>query len=171
MSKELNIKERKRSLTKLLAGLFCFAGCVFLCLSFISFNYLDPSINRATDSLVHNLAGSYGAIAADLFYQVFGLASMLVPFTLFIWSIILLKSLSIRLFLLRILVLLVSITFLAAILASFEESENWMYTTYGGVVGYRLSSDLMRYLKEDYIYFATVISIFSLLFASALDGE
>jgi len=171
MNRDLNSKEKKRSLVRLIAAVLCFAASIFLCLSFYSFDYLDPSLNRATDRSVHNLGGSYGAILTDLLYQLFGLASIIIPLVLMIWSLILLNSLSLRFLPLRLVSLLTSVASFAAILAYFEESENWVYTTYGGVVGYKISDFTMRFIQSDYLYFAIVICIFSFLFASALDAK
>lgn len=163
--------ERKFSLAKFIAAIMLIAAFAFLTLSFYSFDYLDPSLNRATDRPIHNFAGQYGAIAADLLYQIFGLASYLLPFIWLVWSMILLNYSGIKFFLLRVVSLLIAVSCFAAILAYFVETEEWLYTSYGGVVGFKLSRLTMNYVEGDYIYFAIIITSFSLLYASGLDAK
>lgn len=63
-----------------LLGLFWLAAGVFLLLALVSFNGNDPSINNAShSSATHNLAGVVGAYLADLLFQGFGLAALLLP--------------------------------------------------------------------------------------------
>jgi S-DNA-T family DNA segregation ATPase FtsK/SpoIIIE len=64
--------------------LFLAAGILVL-LSFASFHPSDPSWNTATSSsqVAENLIGTYGAFAADLFLQAFGLAAFAFPVLMF----------------------------------------------------------------------------------------
>ncbi|MEQ9519305.1 MAG: DNA translocase FtsK 4TM domain-containing protein [Parvibaculum sp.] len=67
-------------------GLALIGGGLLLALAFASWSATDPSLNHATGNLVSNWLGPNGAIAADLFYQVLGLASFaLIPWSL-IWG-------------------------------------------------------------------------------------
>ena len=60
---------------------------IFLSLSFLSYNPQDPSLNSFGLSLkVTNYCGFVGASLADLFYQLFGLASWLFIFGAFLLS-------------------------------------------------------------------------------------
>jgi S-DNA-T family DNA segregation ATPase FtsK/SpoIIIE len=161
----------KNSLINILAILFCASSCIFLAAALIGFDYLDPSINRATNQLAQNFAGKYGAITADLFYQFFGLASYLIVFYLTCWTIILMSQNPIRFVNIRILSWVISMVFLATILANIQESNEWMFTSYGGVVGYKTRNLLIKHLASDYIYLSTIIFSYSFLFSTALNWQ
>lgn len=83
MSKEQTGKQaatfRERFQRELL-GLFWLATGLFLALALVSFQAGDPSLNnvsRAGD--VHNLGGFVGSCLADLLFQGFGFAALLLP--------------------------------------------------------------------------------------------
>jgi S-DNA-T family DNA segregation ATPase FtsK/SpoIIIE len=63
-----------------LLGLFWLAAGLFLLLALVSFHSGDPSFNNAADgSGIRNLAGVIGSYLADLLYQGFGVAALLLP--------------------------------------------------------------------------------------------
>ncbi|MEE4350462.1 MAG: DNA translocase FtsK 4TM domain-containing protein [Pacificimonas sp.] len=63
------------------AGVLLVAFALFLLLALVSYDPLDPSLNRSTISAPTNWMGGAGAVFADLLYQLFGYASyLLLPF-------------------------------------------------------------------------------------------
>jgi S-DNA-T family DNA segregation ATPase FtsK/SpoIIIE len=58
------------------AGGIVFAGCAAFLLSLASYSAEDASLNNATGTAFHNLLGGFGATAADLLLQTFGLAAL-----------------------------------------------------------------------------------------------
>ncbi|MEW6437406.1 MAG: DNA translocase FtsK 4TM domain-containing protein [Pseudomonadota bacterium] len=67
-------------------GLTLIAGTGALALALLTWSVRDPSLNHATDGPIHNLLGTPGAIAADLFMQMLGLASLALLAPLAIWG-------------------------------------------------------------------------------------
>ena len=65
-------------------GLLAIAG--LLALSFASWSGTDPSWNHATNATVQNWMGNRGAITADLAYQIFGLAGLLLVPLAALWG-------------------------------------------------------------------------------------
>ena len=59
---------------------------LFVCLSLISYDHADPSLNRETIESVHNMMGYTGAVWADILLQVLGLGAVLLPVCLFSWA-------------------------------------------------------------------------------------
>ena len=57
-------------------GLTLITGTGALALALLTWSVRDPSLNHATDGPVRNLLGAPGAITADLFMQMLGLASL-----------------------------------------------------------------------------------------------
>jgi len=82
MSKEQTIKSavtfKERFMQELL-GVFWLAAGIFLLLALVSFNAGDPSFNASRSAGTHNLAGVVGSYLADLLFQGFGLAALLLP--------------------------------------------------------------------------------------------
>ena len=58
------------------AGLVLFLGAVAGLLALASYNSADGSINNATGAAPTNLLGGFGATAADLLLQTFGIAAL-----------------------------------------------------------------------------------------------
>jgi len=58
------------------AGLVLFLGCVAALIALASYNSADGSLNNATGAAPQNLLGGFGATAADLLLQTFGIASL-----------------------------------------------------------------------------------------------
>ncbi|BCG49106.1 DNA translocase FtsK [Citrifermentans bremense] len=75
--------EKKEKVTKEMKGMaFAVAG-IFLSVALASFNGEDLSFNSVSTSMqTHNLGGRFGAQLADIFLQLFGLASYIFPCTL-----------------------------------------------------------------------------------------
>ncbi|MBP1752182.1 MAG: FtsK/SpoIIIE protein [Geobacteraceae bacterium] len=72
--------ERKDILKKEVKGILLGALGLFLLIAILSFNSGDLSFNTYTsENGVHNLGGKFGANAADLLMQIFGMASYAIP--------------------------------------------------------------------------------------------
>ena len=77
------LTEKKDMVTKEMKGMALGAAGIFLVVALVSFNGQDLSFNSvSTAPETHNLAGRFGAELAELFLQLFGLASYLIPCTL-----------------------------------------------------------------------------------------
>ncbi|MDB5534011.1 MAG: cell division protein FtsK, partial [Hyphomicrobiales bacterium] len=119
-----------------LAGLLvlALAGCFTLAL--VSWSALDPSLNYATDAHVRNLLGTPGAIVADLFMQLFGLATIAFLPPLVAWSLALLSKRRLDRIAFRILCMLAGVLCAATLISLFPSSSSWpLPTGLGGVVG------------------------------------
>ncbi|HEX6010842.1 MAG TPA: DNA translocase FtsK 4TM domain-containing protein, partial [Geminicoccaceae bacterium] len=71
------LRARLRGAFGRLAGVAVVAAALGLAVALIGFDWHDPSFNQATAQAVRNPVGPVGAYAADLLYQLFGLASWL----------------------------------------------------------------------------------------------
>jgi S-DNA-T family DNA segregation ATPase FtsK/SpoIIIE len=82
MSKEQTVKPavtfKERFMQELL-GVFWLAAGIFLLLALVSFNAGDTSFNASRSGGTHNLAGVVGSYLADLLFQGFGFAALLLP--------------------------------------------------------------------------------------------
>jgi S-DNA-T family DNA segregation ATPase FtsK/SpoIIIE len=119
-----------------LAGLLvlALAGCFTLAL--VSWSALDPSLNYATDARVHNLLGRPGAIVADLFMQLFGLATIAFLPPLVAWALALLSKRRLDRIAFRIFCMLAGVLCAATLISLFPSSGSWpLPTGLGGVVG------------------------------------
>jgi DNA segregation ATPase FtsK/SpoIIIE, S-DNA-T family len=67
-------------------GATLITGTAALALALLTWSVRDPSLNHATDAPIHNLLGAPGAITADLFMQMLGLASLAFTAPLAIWG-------------------------------------------------------------------------------------
>ena len=75
--------EKKEKVTKEMKGMAFAAAGIFLGVALASFNGEDLSFNSVSTAMeTHNLGGRFGAQLADVFLQLFGLASYLIPGTL-----------------------------------------------------------------------------------------
>ena len=73
-------RSRREHLKKEISALFWAAIGAYLCICLLSFNNGDPSFNNNLHpEIIRNLGGPIGAHLADLLYQLFGLASLLLP--------------------------------------------------------------------------------------------
>lgn len=75
--------EKKEKVTKEMKGMALGVVGIFLGVALVSFNGEDLSFNSVSTAIeTHNLGGRFGAQLADVFLQLFGLASYLIPCTL-----------------------------------------------------------------------------------------
>jgi len=119
-----------------LAGLavLALAGCFTLAL--VSWSALDPSLNYASDARVHNLLGKPGAIVADLFMQLFGLATIAFLPPMVAWALALLSKRRLDRVAFRILCMLAGVLCAATVISLLPSSGRWpLPTGLGGVIG------------------------------------
>ena len=69
----------KERFMKELLGVFWLAAGIFLLLALVSFHAGDTSFNASRSGGTHNLAGVVGSYLADLLFQGFGFAALLLP--------------------------------------------------------------------------------------------
>jgi S-DNA-T family DNA segregation ATPase FtsK/SpoIIIE len=72
---------------KRIFGLISLLMGVFVVIAIFSYNQADPSFNKACDTNVTNLAGTYGAYIADPLLQLLGLSSYVLAIILIFWGI------------------------------------------------------------------------------------
>src|ERR1700761_520008 len=87
------LAEARRALARLAreaalrgAGLLLLAAALAALLALIRFNSADASFNNANGREVSNLLGPFGATAADLLLQNFGLAALAALAPLMVWG-------------------------------------------------------------------------------------
>ncbi|MCP5412431.1 MAG: DNA translocase FtsK 4TM domain-containing protein [Alphaproteobacteria bacterium] len=68
------------------AGLLLILLALAALVALATYSSQDPSLNNATLRPAENLMGPYGAVAADLLLQIFGLASLAFLAPLFVWG-------------------------------------------------------------------------------------
>jgi len=68
-------------------GLGIIVAGVFLLISFVSFSPDDPNFIFPDNTVIKNLLGFQGSFTSDLFFQSFGVISLLIPFSLIICGI------------------------------------------------------------------------------------
>lgn len=125
-----------RTPMKILLGTALGLFCVFLFLSFVSYNPADPSLNRSTAAEATNWGGYFGAIIADLGMQSLGLASMLLVFIPLTWAFKITRGYSISYLWLRFTLLLLSLVTVSSILALLDPPLSWPVSSgFGGAIG------------------------------------
>ena len=145
-------KRKKRLRTSEIIGIFLFFLAIFLFISLISYDSKDPSWASATpsDQKISNYAGKAGASLSEVFLQLLGFISFLLPFAFVYlgYQTFLLKE-NKRLFLKTggafLLVLILS-----ALSYMIFQSVSWRETEIlaGGMIGELFSSFLTRYFNR-----------------------
>lgn len=120
-------------------GLLAVAG--LLALSFASWSGTDPSWNHATNATVQNWMGNKGAITADLAYQIFGLAALLLVPLAAIWGWRLLTHMPPDRARLRLFAGGASLAVLACMASLLPVTDGWpLMTGFGGLIGDSLAA-------------------------------
>jgi S-DNA-T family DNA segregation ATPase FtsK/SpoIIIE len=147
-----------------LLGVGCLVSAVFLLLSVVTYNQLDPSFGTVTNStVIFNRMGAVGAYVADLAIELFGVVSFsLVPLiALAGFNLLGFGSAGHGIYS-RIVALVVFILSSCTILSKLFHNKNcWGYETWGGAVGY-----YMNYLTLPIPGRILSVLCFSLLLAS-----
>lgn len=131
-----------RSLKAAVLGLPLIVIAIFLCIAVLSYNKLDPSLNRSTNIEVQNAAGTYGAFIADPMLQSLGFANLI--------PIVFLSITGLRVFMgkrnsplsLRIAAILFATLMLAVLLAYFDDGNSYAINGLGGYIGFFLKSEI-----------------------------
>jgi S-DNA-T family DNA segregation ATPase FtsK/SpoIIIE len=141
--------EKSEKLKKELKGMGIGVLGVFLMMALVTFNANDLSFNSySTETGVHNIGGRLGAEVADLFLQVFGIASYLVPcsFLYFAYRLLRFKEFNWRYYKgIAYFGLLLSLSALFAFNLEFTTFFGQRVPT-GGFVGFKTAELLRRYL-------------------------
>jgi len=122
----------------LLAAFYCLAA-VFLAIALVSFHPLDPSLNRATDGEVHNLAGIYGSYIADPMLQFLGLANIFLVIIPLGWGIQKFYDRQISWPLVSFVSYLACIASAALLFDVVKTPESWHFSSLGGHLGHELN--------------------------------
>ena len=134
-----SVREFLRRRAAELAGALLLAGAMSTTFALATWSIRDPSLNHATSGPIHNLLGGAGAVVADVFMQVIGLASivMLIPVALWGWRLIAHRRLERAR--LRIMLWLIGVAAAAALASLLPVTDRWpLPTGLGGVLGDKL---------------------------------
>ncbi len=139
---------------------------VFLLISILTYNNLDPSFNTATKTdIIFNQMGVCGAYFSDLFIQMFGIISFCIVFIIgkIGYNIFKLKK-SIYNFYLKIIMFIIFVMSSCALVSKLFNGTNfWDYETWGGTIGYYINN-LTIYLSYKFlIFFYLICSILSII--------
>jgi S-DNA-T family DNA segregation ATPase FtsK/SpoIIIE len=141
--------EKQEKLKKELKGMGIGVLGIFLLMALVSFNANDLSFNSySSETGVRNIGGRLGAEVADLFLQVFGIASYLIPcsFLYFAYRLLRFKEFNWRYYKgIAYLGLLLSLSALFAFNLEFTVFFGQRVPT-GGFVGFKTAELLRRYL-------------------------
>ena len=119
-----------------ITGLTLVAGTGALALALLTWSVQDPSLNHATGAPVHNLLGIPGAVTADVFMQMLGLAALALLGPPAIWGWRLLRARRLDRIGWRILFWLIGSVAAAGFAAVLPVTSRWpLPTGLGGVLG------------------------------------
>jgi S-DNA-T family DNA segregation ATPase FtsK/SpoIIIE len=149
-------------------GLALIITAIFLLISFMTYNPIDPSWNNATEEVIHNLGGLYGAYIADPSLQALGYASFVLVIFFFTLGIKVLNAQLPNLLILRISALIIALMSSAVCLA-FVQSHSMDIKSYGGFVGFFMVQELTDYFPASYVLVtALLLTITNVAFALLL---
>lgn len=126
------------------ASLLSLAGLLILSLG--SYSDTDPSVNLSTLNEPTNLLGYFGSYLADIFYQLFGVASFIIPFSFIVWSYLIYKNERLSWKSLKIISLIMAICCISVVLSRLK--INHLPANGGGVFGIYLFNMSVKYLAE-----------------------
>ncbi|MDB5359327.1 MAG: translocase FtsK [Rhodospirillales bacterium] len=127
-TRDPGVKEFLRRRVNELAGGVLFVASIILFLILATYDHSDPSWNQAVDKVPANFGGQSGAILADVLIQSVGVASVLMPAVVAVWSLRLLLQLPIRRVWLR-------LTLLPCLMVAAALSLGILPGALGGVIG------------------------------------
>lgn len=111
-----------------------FIIAMLLMISLITYDSSDPSFNLISDHRPKNLLAHFGSYISDMFYQILGLASFIIPICMIIWSMLLFYHRQISWKSIKIPALIFALIFIATILNNFPFKEV-LPARGGGVIG------------------------------------
>lgn len=143
----------------MLVGLAIALLSLYVTLCLLSYNPVDPSLNRATENAATNLGGHFGALAADLILQVMGLASGLLVLIPLAWGIKMLMGQRISYLWLRFALLTVALVLTASLFSLIEPPVAWPIASgLGGSIGSILHDTFYRLFKNALFTGAVIIT-------------
>ncbi|HEX4410408.1 MAG TPA: DNA translocase FtsK 4TM domain-containing protein [Xanthobacteraceae bacterium] len=129
-------------------GIALLALAMMAALALATWSVQDPSLSHATDTQVHNLLGSPGAIAADLMMQLFGLGSLALLLPIAVWGYRLLGHRALSRERLRVMLWLGGAVLAAAFASCLPRTAHWpLPSGLGGVIG-----DAMLRLPDELVH-------------------
>lgn len=151
-----------RNIFRVIFGFMVMSLAMFIFISILSYNELDPSFNTIRNSdIILNRMGIGGSYVSDLFIQLFGVVSFFIVFI-----IMKIGFNTFRLKLVRYNIYLKIIMFIMSVLSGcafmsklFSGTNHWGYETYGGTVGYYINN-----LTGYFPYYKTLICFYLLCF-------
>lgn len=117
---------------------------VLLLLSLGSYSDTDPSLNLSTLNEPRNLLGYFGSYLADIFYQLFGVASFIIPLSFIVWSYLIYKNEILSWKSLKIISLIMAISCISVALSGLKIS--YLPANGGGAFGIYLFNMSIKYL-------------------------
>ena len=117
---------------------------VLLLLSLGSYSDTDPSLNLSTLNEPTNLLGYFGSYLADIFYQLFGVASFIIPLSFIVWSYLIYKNEILSWKSLKIISLIMAISCISVALSGLKIS--YLPANGGGAFGIYLFNMSIKYL-------------------------
>lgn len=122
-------------------AVMCFA--IFILISIISYNELDPSFNTIKNSdIIFNKMGIFGSYISDFFIQMFGVVSFFIVFLIFKigFNMFNLKLVRYNIYL-KTMMFVMFILSTCAFMSKISNKQNyWGYETLGGTFGYYINS-------------------------------
>ena len=147
--------------SKVRAATLLFLG-ILLVLSLGSYSDTDPSLNLSTLNEPRNLLGYFGSYLADIFYQLFGIASFIIPFSFIVWSYLIYKNETLNWKSLKIISLIMAVSCISVTLSGIK--INVLPANGGGVIGIYLFNMIIKYLVEFKQLIFPVAFLLSILF-------
>lgn len=147
-------------------GLSVMMFSLFLLISILTYNNLDPSFNTATKTdIIFNQMGVSGAYFSDLFIQMFGIVSFFIVFIIgkIGFNIFKLKQNIYNVYLKIIMFIIFIMSSCALVSKLFNGINYWDYESWGGTIGYYINN-LTIYLSYKFLlFFYLVCSILSMI--------
>lgn len=130
---------------------------IFISISILTYNKLDPSALNATGTLdVHNFFGNYGANISDIMLQTFGYSIILPIVFFFIFAVKILNNLPNKFFIYRTIGILFATLILAIIFSLISINSIVFNIGYGGFIGDYLKQLLLIHIKKDILLFSLI---------------
>ncbi|MEQ9116393.1 MAG: DNA translocase FtsK 4TM domain-containing protein [Rickettsiales bacterium] len=149
----------------ILSGMILVTLTVIATVSVASFDIQDPSFNNVTDSLPNNFFGEFGSYSADLFLQLFGIGSYMIILVPFAWGMQNITHYKGYSFFIKFIAYIITICLFLAIITKLTPSSNWVFDSYGGVVGTQLYVWIKNQEIPYHIYIGVSLFLLSFYFA------
>ncbi len=147
--------------SKVRAATLLFLG-ILMVLSLGSYSDTDPSLNLSTLNEPRNLLGYFGSYLADIFYQLFGITSFIIPFSFIVWSYLIYKNETLSCKSLKIISLIMAVSCISVTLSGIK--INVLPANGGGVIGIYLFNMIIKHLVEFKQLIFPVAFLLSILF-------